>query len=82
MLKIGEIEKILNQDSINKEKIHNKNQEEEDNFNDFYSTTQKALKVYEENEGSWNLLIKNAMEYDSGWTFKIIERYNKIYNLL
>ena len=61
---------------------NNKNQEEEDNFNDFYSTTQKALKVYEENEGSWNLIIKNAMEYDSGWTFKIIERYNKIYNLL
>lgn len=58
---------------------NNKNQ---DVFNDFYLTVQKALNMYNQNEGSWNLLIKNAMEYDSGWTFKIIERYNKIYNLL
>lgn len=58
---------------------NNKNQ---DIFNDFYSTTQKAINLYNQNEGSWNLLIKNAMNYDSGWNFKIIERYNKIYNLL
>ena len=51
-------------------------------FVDFYSTVEKALCMYMQNQGSWNLLIQNAMNYDSGWTFKILERYNKIYNLL
>ena len=51
-------------------------------FIDFYSTIEKALNLYLQNQGSWNLLIKNAMNYDSGWSFKVLERYNKIYNLL
>lgn len=53
-----------------------------DSFSDFYLTTQKAINMFNQNEGSWNLLVKNAMNYDSSWNFKIIERYNKIYNLL
>lgn len=59
-----------------------KNDKNLDSFNDFYLTTQKAINMYNQNEGSWNLLVKNAINYDSSWNFKIIERYNKIYNLL
>ena len=29
-----------------------------------------------------NLLIKNAMNYDSNWNFEIIEKYNELYELL
>ena len=31
---------------------------------------------------SWNLLIKNAMNYDARWSFEIIEKYNEIYEML
>lgn len=56
--------------------------DELDEFNNFYTTTIKAINLYNQNQGSWNLLIKNAMNYDSSWSFKIIERYNQIYNLI
>ena len=55
---------------------------DEDHFNEFFITTKKALDFYYQNQGSWNLIIKNAMNYNDSWTFQIIERYNKIYNLL
>lgn len=48
----------------------------------FFHAVTKALNLYSKNPASWNLLIKNAMNYNSGWTFDIIERYNKIYNNL
>lgn len=54
-----------------------------DDVNEIYLTTViKALNLYTKNPASWNLLIKNAMIYDSGWTFRIIEKYNQIYERL
>lgn len=55
----------------------------DNNANDiFLHTLMKALKLYTNNPASWNLLIKNAMSYDSGWSFRIIEKYNNIYENL
>ena len=34
------------------------------------------------NPASWNLLIKNAMNYDAYWIFKTIEKYNEIYEMM
>ena len=48
----------------------------------YFKTVTKALNLYSKNPSSWNLLIKNAMNYDSSWNFKIIEKYNKIYEKL
>ena len=42
----------------------------------------KALNMYEKNPSSWNLLIKNCMNYESGWKFETIEKYNEIYDSL
>ncbi len=54
-----------------------------DNVNEiFLAAVIKALNLYTKNPASWNLLIKNAMNYDSGWNFKIIEKYNEIYENL
>ena len=55
---------------------------EEDTNIIFFETVNKALNLYSKNPASWNLLIKNAMNYDSGWRFDIIEKYNKIYEAL
>ena len=52
---------------------------EEDANMIYFETVSKALNLYVNNPASWNLLIKNSMNYDSGWRFDIIERYNKIY---
>lgn len=54
-----------------------------DNGNDLYiATLLKALSLYQQNHNSWNLLIKNCLTKDSSWNFKILERYNKIYQEL
>ncbi len=43
----------------------------------------KALSLYQNNPNSWNLLIKNCLSYDASWNFKVLEKYNRIYqNLL
>jgi len=55
---------------------------EEDNNALFLSPTMKALNLYQNNPNSWNLLIKNCMNYDSNWNFKILDKYNKIYQEL
>ena len=55
---------------------------EDDSNEIFLSAVMKALNLYTNNPSSWNLLIKNAMNYNSGWTFEIIEKYNKIYELM
>lgn len=52
---------------------------EEDNNELFLSPVLKALGIYQNNPSSWNLLIKNCMNHDSGWSFKILEKYNRIY---
>ena len=42
----------------------------------------KALNFFVHNSSSWNILIKNAMQYDSSWDFKTLEQYNNIYEEL
>ena len=55
----------------------------EENVNEIFLTAlNKALNLYSKNPASWNLLIKNAINYNSGWSFDIIEKYNEIYNSL
>lgn len=46
----------------------------------YFETLSKAINLFINNNSSWNLLIKNAMNYDSNWNFEIIEKYNKIYD--
>ena len=55
---------------------------EEDNNEIFMTPVIKALNLYQNNPSSWNLLIKNCMNYDSSWNFKILEKYGKIYDEL
>ncbi len=49
---------------------------------DYLAILNKALNLYTNNHSSWNLLIKNAMNYDTRWSFEIIEKYNEIYEML
>lgn len=48
----------------------------------FLSPVIKALNIYQNNPSSWNLLVKNCMNYNSGWKFKILEKYSRIYDEL
>ncbi len=48
-------------------------------YETFYNTTLKALDFYTKNSKSWNVLVKNALNYDSSWNFKVIEKYNEVY---
>lgn len=53
------------------------------NANEIYlETLSKALNLFINTNSSWNLLIKNAMNYDSGWNFEVIEKYNEIYEFI
>ena len=52
---------------------------EEDTNEVFLSPVIKALNLYQNNPSSWNLLIKNCLNHPSGWSFKILEKYNQIY---
>ena len=55
---------------------------EDDNNEIFISSVLKALNIYQNNPSSWNLLIRNCMNRDSSWSFKILEKYDKIYKEL
>lgn len=55
---------------------------EEDNNELFITPVMKALNLYQNNPSSWNLLIKNCLTNDSSWNFKILEKYNEIYQEL
>ena len=55
---------------------------EEDGNALFLATIMKALNLYQNNPNSWNLLIKNCLNYNSNWNFKILEKYHKIYQEL
>ena len=55
---------------------------EEDSNEVFLAPVLKAMNIYQNNPASWNLLIKNCMNYDSSWKFKILEKYNRIYDEL
>ncbi|MCQ2753486.1 MAG: hypothetical protein MJ231_00380 [bacterium] len=48
----------------------------------FMTPVLKALNIYQNNRSGWNLLIKNCLTHDSGWSFKTLEKYNKIYQEL
>ena len=55
---------------------------EEDSNEIFLAPVMKALNIYQNNPSSWNLLIKNCLNSSSSWSFKILEKYNKIYKNL
>lgn len=55
---------------------------EEDTNELFFTPMMKALNLYQNNPNSWNLLIKNCLTHESDWNFKILEKYNKIYQEL
>ena len=52
---------------------------DDDNNALFLNPVLKALNIYQNNPSSWNLLIKNCLNYNSNWSFKILEKYNRIY---
>lgn len=55
----------------------------DDNVEENYlAILNKALNLYTNNPASWNLLIKNAMNYDAYWSFEIIEKYNELYEMM
>ncbi len=55
---------------------------EDDNPEIFLVPIIKALNIYQNNPASWNLLIKNCLTYEHRWNFKILEKYNRIYQEL
>lgn len=55
----------------------------EEDANEIYLIpVMKALGIYQNNPASWNLLIKNCLNKNCGWNFKMLEKYNKIYEEL
>jgi len=52
---------------------------EEDSNEIFISPVLKALNLYQNNPSSWNLLIRNCLNYNPKWDFKKLEKFNKIY---
>lgn len=54
---------------------------EQEILENFMQILNKAINLYSNNHSSWNLLIKNAMSYDSSWNFEKLEKYNQIYDL-
>ena len=42
----------------------------------------KALDFYTKSTSSWNVIIKNAINFDYSWNFELIEQYNNIYESL
>ena len=55
---------------------------EEDNNELFITPVIKALNLYQNNPNSWNILIKNCLNTNFDWNFKMIEKYHKIYQKL
>ena len=51
----------------------------EGDYSDFDMTFFKALRFYNQNPSGWNLLIKNAINYDNSWDFDTISSYNDVY---
>ena len=57
--------------------------EEVQNFSDeekFFNAALKALNLFSHNPSSWNKIIKNCLNTETGWNFEVIEKYNSIYN--
>jgi hypothetical protein len=55
---------------------------EDDNNELFLSPVMKALSIYQNNPSSWTLLVKNCLNKNPKWNFKILEKYNNIYQEL
>jgi len=62
-------------------KTKSSNMFNENAFEKFFQTVSKALKLYTQNPASWNLIIKNALNYNPDWTFDKVEKFNTIYNI-
>lgn len=59
-----------------------KTKKTENSDTEYESLLKKALDFYNANNSSWNLIVKNALNYDSSWDFKSLEEYNNIYEEL
>lgn len=55
---------------------------EKDNTELFLTPLMKAMNVYQNNPASWNSLIKNCLNREIGWNFKMLEKYDRIYKEL
>lgn len=55
---------------------------EDDNNEIFMIPVMKALNLYQNNPSSWKLLIRNCMNNNPSWKFKVLEKYDKIYKEL
>lgn len=55
---------------------------ENDAYEAFLTPVMKALNIIQNNPASWNMLIKNSMNYQFDWSFEVLEKYNQIYDEL
>lgn len=54
----------------------------ENNEDNYEPLLLKVLEFYTNNSASWNLIVKNAMDFEFGWDFASIEEYNILYEEL
>lgn len=52
---------------------------ENDKSDVYYNILYKALEIYKNNPASWSIIAKNCVETDSAWSFKKLEKYDRIY---
>ena len=52
------------------------------NNSEYENVFLKALEFYTNNSSSWNVIVKNALNYDCGWDFETTEKYNNLYDEL
>ena len=67
-------------DDLNTGCVFKTNPVQEEGISEYESLFLKALDFYTKNNTSWNLIVKNALSYDSGWDFESIEKYNNLYD--
>lgn len=48
----------------------------------FLAPVLKALNIFQHNHSSWNLLVKNCLLKECGWSFDVLEKYHRIYQKL
>ena len=58
----------------------NYSKEDAENRDGFANTLLKAVNFFVQNFTSWNILIQNALNYDSSWNNELLEEYNKLYD--
>ena len=52
---------------------------EDENTNLYINTLEKALDLYNNNPSSWNIIVKNCINTNTGWDFSKLEHINQIY---